>query len=158
MSVERELVVGVVSDTHGSLREDAKNWLSGVDHIIHAGDIGSDEVLDELETIAAVTAVRGNTDSSSRASKLPISNIAQIGDATVYVVHDVNAIGLDPKAAGFGAVIYGHTHRPEQQDRQGVLYFNPGSAGPRRFNLPISIGKLFIKGSKVRAEISILEW
>jgi len=157
MSIEREVVVGVISDTHGSLREDARQALIGVDRIIHAGDIGSDQLLDILESIAPVTAVRGNSDFNGRASKLPRTELVQFGQAAVYVLHDLNALDLDPKAAGFAAVIHGHTHRPEQQDRQGVLFFNPGSAGPRRMSLPISLGKLFIKGAKVRAEHTFLE-
>ncbi|HEX2331523.1 MAG TPA: metallophosphoesterase family protein [Candidatus Angelobacter sp.] len=147
------MIVGVISDTHGLLRPEAVELLRGSEHIIHAGDIGAPEILPELEKIAPVTAIRGNVDTQSWARVFPETNVAELGGATIYVIHDRNALDLNPKAAGFAAVISGHSHKPLQELKDGVLYFNPGSAGPRRFSLPISVGRLEITNGQIKAEI-----
>jgi uncharacterized protein len=145
--------IGVISDTHGLLRPEALAALHGSDHIIHAGDIGDPKILGQLEAIAPVTAVRGNVDREPGTRSLPATNVLQVGSVTIYVLHILEELDLNPEAAGFAAVIYGHSHEPHQETKNGVLYFNPGSAGPRRFHLPVSVGKLHIRGSKVRGEI-----
>jgi putative phosphoesterase len=149
--------VGVISDTHGLLRPEAFQTLKGADHIIHAGDIGSKEILAELATIAPVSAVRGNTDTGVWARGLPQTAAVEIGGMTLYVIHDIHDMDLDPLAGGFSAVICGHSHRPMLQWRNEVLYFNPGSAGPRRFRLPVAVGQLTIKGKKISAAIIPLQ-
>ena len=141
------MLVGVISDTHGMLRPEAIEFLRGSEHIIHAGDIGSPEIVPELEKIAPVTAIRGNVDVQSWAHRFAETEVVELGGRHIYIIHDVNALDLNPKAAGFAAVISGHSHQPKHEMKDGVLYFNPGSAGPRRFSLPISIGRLEI-GSK----------
>jgi putative phosphoesterase len=136
--------VGVISDTHGLLRPEAVELLRGSDHIIHAGDIGAPEIIPALEKIAPVTAIRGNIDTQPWARKFAETEVVEVEGLHIYVVHDVNALDLNPRAAGFAAVISGHSHQPKQEMKDGVLYFNPGSAGPRRFKLPISVGRLVI--------------
>ncbi|MFZ0808164.1 MAG: metallophosphoesterase family protein, partial [Candidatus Sulfotelmatobacter sp.] len=126
-----------MSDTHGMLRPEAVAALRGVDHIIHAGDVGAPEILQELAKIAPVTAIRGNVDKGAWARKLPETEVLELGGISIYVLHDLAQLDLKPEAAGFGVVISGHSHVPKQEVRGGVLYFNPGSAGPRRFKLPI---------------------
>ena len=138
------MIVGVISDTHGLLRPQAVELLRGSDHIIHAGDIGAPEIIPELEKIAPVTAIRGNIDVQPWARKFPATDAAELGSFLIYLIHDVNDLDLNPKAAGFAAVISGHSHKPKQEVRDDVLYFNPGSAGPRRFSLPITVGRLEI--------------
>ena len=145
--------IGVISDTHGLLRSEALAALQGSDYIIHAGDIGDPDILIQLEAIAPVTAVRGNVDHDKWARDLPETNILEVGSTAIYVLHDVGRLDLDPRAASFAAVIFGHSHRPSQEMRNGVLFFNPGAAGPRRFTLPVTIGRLRIADSKVTAEI-----
>ena len=145
--------VGIISDTHGLLRPEAVKLLSGSEHIIHAGDIGAPEIIPDLERIAPVTAIRGNVDRESWARKFAETEVMELGGLHIYVIHDVNAIDLKPRAAGFAAVISGHSHQPKQETRDGVLYFNPGSAGPRRFKLPISVGRLEIVNGEMSAEI-----
>ena len=135
-------LVGLISDTHGLLREEAIQALQGVDLILHAGDVGDPAILQTLKTIAPVFAVRGNIDTAPWASKLPLTAVVEAGSASFYILHDVNALDLNPKAAGFHCVVSGHSHKPGQQERDGVLYINPGSAGPRRFNLPICLARL----------------
>jgi putative phosphoesterase len=135
------VLIGVISDTHGLLRPEAVEALRGVEHIIHAGDIGAPEVLSALAEIAPVTAVRGNNDKGAWAGRIPATAVFEAPGLRIYVLHDVNELDLDPAAAGFGVVIAGHSHHPSQDERDGVLFFNPGSAGPRRFRLPISIGR-----------------
>lgn len=135
------------------LRPEAVAALRGVDHIIHAGDVGAPEILQELAKIAPVTAIRGNVDKGAWARKLPETEVLELGGISIYVLHDLAQLDLKPEAAGFGVVISGHSHVPKQEVRGGVLYFNPGSAGPRRFKLPVSIGKLFLDNGKVRGEI-----
>lgn len=132
-------LIGVISDTHGLLRPQAVEALRGCEQIIHAGDVGRPEVLDELRRIAPVLAVRGNVDNGPWAAKLPPSEVVQIDDCLIYVLHILEDLDLDPPAAGFRAVIVGHSHQPKIATRQGVLYVNPGSAGPRRFNLPVTV-------------------
>jgi putative phosphoesterase len=147
------LTIGVISDTHGLLRPEAINTLHGSNHIIHAGDIGAPNILDNLRTIAPVTAIRGNIDRAIWARKLPATEVVELGGLSIYILHDLKELDLKPEAAGFAAVISGHSHVPKQETRRGVLYFNPGSAGPRRFRLPITVGKLVIEDSAVRGKI-----
>ncbi|HEY2232743.1 MAG TPA: metallophosphoesterase family protein [Candidatus Angelobacter sp.] len=147
------MIVGIISDTHGLLRPEAVELLRGSEHIIHAGDIGAPEIIPELEKIAPVTAIRGNVDTQAWGRKYAETEVVELGGVFLYVIHDANAIDLNPKAAGFAAVISGHSHKPKQEVKDGVLYFNPGSAGPRRFKLPISVGRLVIMEGKVSGEI-----
>jgi putative phosphoesterase len=146
-------IVGVISDTHGLLRPEAIEALQGSQLIIHAGDVGKPEILDELRKIATVSAVRGNVDKTSWAAGLPMTKVVEIGEATVYVLHDLNQLDLDPAVAGFSAVISGHSHRPSAVQKNGVLFLNPGSAGPRRFNLPVSVALLRVTGKIVEPQI-----
>jgi uncharacterized protein len=127
--------------------------LRGSDHIIHAGDIGEYKIVEKLATIAPVTAIRGNVDKAAWSRKLPETEVVELGGVSIYVLHDVGQLDLKPEAAGFQVVISGHSHAPKQETRDGVLYFNPGSAGPRRFKLPVTVGKLFVKNGEVRGEI-----
>ena len=145
--------IGVISDTHGLLRPEALAALQGSDYIIHAGDVGNPDILIQLAAIAPVTAVRGNVDRDKWARKLPETNVLEVGSTAIYVLHDVGRLDLDPRAGRFAAVIFGHSHRPSQEMRNGVLFFNPGAAGPRRFTLPVTVGRLRIAGSLVSAEI-----
>jgi uncharacterized protein len=149
--------IGVISDTHGLLRPQAVAALRGCSAIIHAGDVGRPEILDELRRIAPVFAVRGNVDVGPWAMQLQETELVQIEDCRLYVLHDLNALDLDPRTAGFRAVITGHSHQPKIETRDGVLYFNPGSAGPRRFSLPVSVGRLIASGRELQAEIINLE-
>ena len=143
----------MISDTHGLLRPEAVELLRGSEHIIHAGDIGAPEIVGELEKIAPVTAIRGNVDTEAWARKFAETEVVELGGLYLYVIHDANALDLNPKAAGFAAVISGHSHKPKQEVKDGVLYFNPGSAGPRRFKLPISVGRLLIHEGRLSGEI-----
>jgi hypothetical protein len=145
--------VGVIADTHGLLRPEAVAALRGVEHILHAGDVGSPEVLRALAGLAPVTAVRGNNDRGPWAPELPLTVTVEVGDVTLYVLHDLRSLALDPRAAGLAAVIAGHSHQPRQQERDGILYFNPGSAGPRRFRLPVCVGRLVIGGARITARL-----
>jgi len=145
--------IGVISDTHGLLRTEAVEALRGSEHIIHAGDVGAPEILDQLQEIAPVTAVRGNVDTGAWARELPETEVVEFGDISIYLMHDLAKLNLKPAAAGFNAVIYGHSHVPKKEERDGVLYFNPGSAGPKRFKLPVTVGKLFLDKQGIRAEI-----
>jgi hypothetical protein len=145
--------IGIISDTHGLLRPEAVELLRGSEHIIHAGDIGAPEIVSELEKIAPVTAIRGNVDAQAWARRFAETQVIELGGLFLYVIHDANAIDLNPKAAGFAAVISGHSHKPMQEMKDGVLYFNPGSAGPRRFKLPISVGRIQIVNGKLHGEI-----
>ncbi|HYH00822.1 MAG TPA: metallophosphoesterase family protein [Terriglobales bacterium] len=150
-------IVGVISDTHGLVRPEALDALRGSHLILHAGDVGSSAVLDLLSTIAPVIAVRGNIDTAPWADQLPVDVVVEVGSASIYILHDIARMDLVPEAAGFGTVIYGHSHKPEKKVRGGVLYLNPGSAGPRRFKLPVSVGRLVVTGSHVEAELITLE-
>ena len=147
------MILGVISDTHGLLRREAVEALRGADRILHAGDIGDPEILDTLAQIAPVTAVRGNVDTESWAQALPQTEVVEIGGVSIYILHDLGRLDLKPEAAGIHAVIYGHSHQPKIEMRKGVLYFNPGSAGPRRFQLPVSVGKLRIEDGRIKAEL-----
>lgn len=147
------ILIGVISDTHSLLRPEAVDFLRGSDRIIHAGDVGSPEIMDRLTAIAPVTAVRGNIDKAAWAAKLPETDVLEAGGITIYVLHDLAQLDLKPNAAGFAAVISGHSHVPKQETRDGVLYFNSGSAGPRRFKLPVSIGKIIVEAGSVRGEL-----
>jgi len=147
------LNIGAISDTHGLLRPEAVEALRGSARIIHAGDVGDPEILEQLTAIAPVTAVRGNIDKGKWARKLRETEVVEVGGVSIYVLHNLDELDLKPESAGFSAVIYGHSHVPKQEMRNGVLYFNPGSAGPRRFRLPITLGRLSIEGERVRGEI-----
>jgi uncharacterized protein len=149
--------LGVISDTHGLVRPEALAALAGVERIVHAGDIGTSDVLEALGRIAPVTAVRGNNDRERWAADIPETDVLEIGDVSLYVLHDLHELDLDPRAAGFAAVIAGHSHQPRMEERDGVLYLNPGSAGPRRFKLPISLARLTVTGGRLRAELVTLD-
>ncbi|MBT3602033.1 MAG: metallophosphoesterase family protein [Candidatus Latescibacteria bacterium] len=144
--------IGLISDTHGLLRPEAVKTLAGVEHIIHAGDVGDPNILNALQATAPVTAVRGNVDFTSQLSNLPITDVVQIGDVSIYVIHIIDSLNIDLKAGGFHAVIFGHSHHPEVRDVDGVSYINPGSIGPRRFNTPIAMAYLHIEGTNLKVE------
>jgi putative phosphoesterase len=154
---EQRIMLGIISDTHGLLRPEAVAALRGSDRILHAGDVGSPEILAALAKIAPVTAIRGNIDTDPWAHSLPDTEVIEIGGISIYMLHDFGQLDLKPEAAGFRVVVYGHSHRPKMEEKNGVLYFNPGSAGPRRFSLPVSVGRLRVKAGKVRAELVELE-
>jgi putative phosphoesterase len=149
--------VGVVSDTHGLLRAEAVSALRGSDLIVHAGDVGKPEVLDQLREIAPTLAVRGNVDGGAWATVLPPVEVVAVGALSLYVLHNLTDLDIDPKAAGFAAVISGHTHRPSAEIRNDVLYLNPGSAGPRRFTLPVTVARLRIARRRLTHEIVELD-
>ena len=149
--------IGVISDTHDLVRPAAKLALAGVDRILHAGDICGRDVLDELQQVAPVTAVRGNNDRGAWAGSIRLTEAVEIGSISIYILHDLNELDLDPKAAGFRIVISGHSHRPSMQEKDGVLFINPGSAGPRRFALPVSLGFIEIANGKVSAKLHTLQ-
>jgi putative phosphoesterase len=151
------VIIGVISDTHGLLRPGALAALQGSDYIIHAGDIGDPQILDKLATIARLTAVLGNIDHGAWANKIPTTNVLEVDEICIYVLHNLQELDLKPEAAKFAAVVYGHSHVPKQEWKNGVLYFNPGSAGPRRFRLPVSVGRLRIKDGRLDAKILLLE-
>ena len=146
-------MIGVVSDTHGLLRPQAVENLRGVDHIIHAGDIGSAEVLAALGELAPVTAVRGNNDRGDWAAAVPETAVLRASGVAIYVLHDIHELELDPSAAEMAAVIAGHSHKPLLKTEKGVLYMNPGSIGPRRFKLPVALGRLVVDNGRVTGEI-----
>ena len=148
--------MGVISDTHGLLRAEALAALRGADHLVHAGDIGKPEVLRELRAVAPLTAVRGNNDRDTWARTIPGTASVRLGGIVLYVLHDLKALDLDPAAAGFRVVVSGHSHQPGVEERDGVLYVNPGSAGPRRFRLPVSVALLDVDDGRVRARIELL--
>ncbi len=145
--------IGVISDTHGLIRPEALEALSGSSLILHAGDAGSVSVLDTLRAIAPVVAVRGNCDKGQWAQVLPNVEVVEVGPHLIYLLHDLKHLGLDPVAAGFRVVISGHSHVPAQQEREGVLFLNPGSAGRRRFKLPVTVARLRLDATNVQAEI-----
>lgn len=140
-------VIGLIADTHGLLRPEALTALNGSDLIIHAGDVGQPEILDQLRVIAPVLAVRGNIDKGPWAAQLPVTEVAEAGPARIYVLHDIQQLDLDPAAADFNMVVSGHSHKPGRTDRSGVMYLNPGSAGPRRFRLPVTIARVDLRQS-----------
>jgi putative phosphoesterase len=147
------MVIGIVSDTHGLLRPQAVEQLRGVDHIIHAGDIGSPEVLSALREVAPVTAVRGNNDRGAWSQGIPATAVLQAAGAAIYVLHDIHDLDIDPSAMGMAAVVSGHSHKPLVKTEKKVLYLNPGSIGPRRFRLPVAMGRLIASAGRVEAEI-----
>lgn len=150
------VLIGVISDTHGLLRPEALDAIRGSDLIIHAGDIGDPAILADLSKLARVHAIRGNVDTQPWAQELPETEVVEVGGVTIYVIHNVHDLDLNPRAAGFAAVISGHSHRPSIETRDGVLYFNPGSAGPRRFSLPLSMGRLRITDGSLVPELVTL--
>jgi uncharacterized protein len=152
-SAKKLITIGVISDTHGLLRPEAVEALRGSDRILHAGDVGDPEILETLAQIAPVTAVRGNVDTGSWARTLREAEVVEAGGVSIYILHDLGQLDLKPEAAEFRVVVYGHSHQPKIEEKNGVLYFNPGSAGPRRFHLPVSVGRLVILGGKVKAEL-----
>ena len=150
---ERATSVGVISDTHGLLRPEALAALEGSELIIHCGDIGAPEVVPRLRQIARVVAIRGNVDHGPWAAEFAATEVVECAGALIYVLHDVLELDLAPAAAGFQAVLAGHSHQPKIEERNGVLYVNPGSAGPRRFKLPVTVARLEIRAGDVRASI-----
>jgi uncharacterized protein len=156
-TMRSSISVGLISDTHGLLRPEALAALQGSDFIIHAGDIGDPSVLDRLSTIAPVTAVRGNNDNDAWASGVRETEVLAVGAALIYIIHDVALLDVDPAEAGFHAVVAGHSHRPSIELRAGVLFVNPGSAGPRRFKLPISLGNLAVSGTELTPRLMELD-
>jgi putative phosphoesterase len=145
--------IGLISDTHGLLRPEAKSFLEGCDRIIHGGDIGNPDILEQLAALAPLTVVRGNNDHGDWADDLAETQRVQVGKVLIYVIHDIAQLDIDPRAAGVRVVVAGHSHKPAVIERDGVLYVNPGSAGPRRFKLPIAAAELTIEGSAVSAHI-----
>lgn len=151
------MVLGLISDTHGLLRPAALDALTGSQLIIHAGDVGKPAVLHALEALAPVVAVRGNVDTGSWASSLPETAVAEPDGIAIYVLHNIHDLHLDPAAAGFRMVVSGHSHKPASVERNGVLYLNPGAAGPKRFNLPITVARLDLARKPWQAEFIELE-
>lgn len=150
------MLVGVISDTHNLLRPEAVAALKDADHILHAGDVGEEEILVRLRHIAPITAIRGNIDHSGPCAQLPETEFVELGGVNIYMLHDRNALDLDPRAAGIAAVVSGHSHQPLIERVKDVLYFNPGSAGPRRFSLPVSVGFLEIRNGKIEPRLVML--
>lgn len=153
MSKHEERIIGVISDTHGLLRPEAAAAFAGVEMILHAGDIGKPEVLEELGRIAPVLAVRGNNDRDEWSEAIPETLAIAIGSISIYMLHDLKTLDIEPAAEGHRVVIAGHSHKPLVKEENGILYLNPGSAGPRRFKLPISVGLLKITNGVVSAEL-----
>ncbi|HEY2781774.1 MAG TPA: metallophosphoesterase family protein [Steroidobacteraceae bacterium] len=151
MNPNKALRVGIVSDTHGLLRPEAKIFAGACDYIIHGGDIGSQSILDQLSALAPLVAVKGNNDRQSWAAHLPETEMIRVGGVFVYIIHDISQLDIDLPAAGVQIVVSGHSHKPLIERRDGVLYINPGSCGPKRFTLPISVGEMIVEGTKVRA-------
>lgn len=151
--------IGLIADTHNLLRPEALAALQDVDHLIHAGDIGGPHILTELGRIAPLSVVRGNNDQEAWADNIPetLTLTLRFADTTLYVLHDLKQLNIDPRALGIDVVIAGHSHKPLQETRDGVLYLNPGSAGPRRFKLPIGVGILHIEDGRVQAELITLQ-
>jgi putative phosphoesterase len=157
LKTARPLRVGLISDTHGLLRPGAAAFLRGSDLIVHAGDVCDPGVLDALRTIAPTTVVRGNNDRGDWADSIRDSELVEVGAIVLYAIHDIAEIDIDPEAAGVRVVVFGHSHRPSAEERGGVLYVNPGSAGPRRFSLPISVAELSVAGLGVTARFVEIE-
>jgi uncharacterized protein len=149
--------VGLISDTHGLLRPEAVRFLRGSDCIVHAGDIGDADVLGELSVLAPVTVVRGNNDRGPWAAAIAETQVLQVEEVFIYVLHDLAELDLDPVAAGFQVVVSGHSHKPSLAERNGVLYVNPGSSGPRRFKLPVAVAELEVAGPSVKAKLIELD-
>jgi uncharacterized protein len=151
MCAKNALRVGLISDTHGLLRPEARAFLARSDYIIHGGDIGSAQILEELAALAPLVAVRGNNDHQAWALRLPETEMMRVGGVFVYVIHDISQLDIEPRAAKVRVVVCGHSHKPVVVQREGVLYVNPGSCGPKRFKLPVSVGELLVQGTHVRA-------
>lgn len=151
------LRVGVISDTHGLLRPQATAALAGCDYLVHGGDIGNAAILDELVVMAPLTVVRGNNDRAGWACAVPATARLAVGSVIIYAIHDIASLPLDPAAEGIAVVVYGHSHKPKMETKNGVLYINPGSAGRRRFSLPVSVAELLIDGTSVSARIIELD-
>jgi putative phosphoesterase len=149
--------IGIISDTHGLLRNEALNALSGVDHILHAGDIGDASILDALGRIAPVTAIRGNIDTSGACAELPATEVIELGGKTFYMLHSLQNLDIKPAAAGIAVVVSGHSHHPSSERRNGVLYLNPGSAGPRRFRLPVTLALVEIHTANAEIDAKIVQ-
>ncbi len=149
--------IGVISDTHGLLRPEAVRALEGVEAILHAGDVGDAAILEALGRTAPLTAIRGNIDQTGPCAALPATEWVELGGATFYLIHDGKELDLDPVAAGIAVVVSGHSHQAKVERRKGVLYLNPGSAGPRRFRLPVTVARVTVEAGRVEAEIVELE-
>jgi uncharacterized protein len=147
------MLVGVISDTHGLLRPEASTALAGVEHIRHAGDVGDMRILDALKEIAPVTAIRGNIDAWGECAELPATDVVELNEKLFYLVHSIADLDINPAVAGVAAVISGHSHKPSAETKNGVLYLNPGSAGPRRFNLPVTVALMTVGKTKLEAKI-----
>ena len=145
--------IGIISDTHGLIRKSVLKSFKDVDLIVHAGDVGKPEVLETLQNIAKVYPVRGNVDGGKWTDSLPLTDVVQVGQIYLYVLHDLDSLDLDPATAGFNVVISGHSHIPKIEKKDDILFLNPGSAGPKRFDYPISIAFLYIKGTSIETEI-----
>ena len=148
-----EIIIGVVSDTHGLLRPEAIRALRGSHTIIHAGDVGNRGIIDQLRDIAPSFVVRGNIDKGEWAARLPTTELVTVGRHQFFVLHEISTLNIDPAAAGLAAVVFGHSHRPSVETRDEVLFLNPGSAGPRRFNLPVCVARISVSGQRIRPEI-----
>jgi len=151
--------IGLISDTHGLLRPEALRALEGCELIIHAGDVGKPEIIDQLQAVAPVVAVRGNIDTGEWAARLPLTAVVETVSPRIYVIHDIHELDIDPAAAGFAIVVSGHSHKASREERSGVLYLNPGSAGPRRFRLPITLARLDLSLDRGRSpwDVSFIE-
>jgi hypothetical protein len=149
--------IGVISDTHGLLRPEPLRALQGAEHFLHAGDVGDPAILDALRAIAPVTAIRGNIDEGGPCGHLPPTELVELGGRNIYMFHDVKKLDLNPGAAGIAVVVFGHSHKPLVEWRRGVLFLNPGSAGPRRFELPVTVAWLNIEADKLSARIVHLD-
>lgn len=147
------MTIGLISDTHGLLRPEAVEALQGVDHILHAGDVGKAHILPALEEIALVTVVKGNIDKADFAANFPYYEVIELGGCYFYMIHILDDMDIDPEGAGIDVVVYGHSHKPEIRHKNGVLYINPGSAGPRRFSLPVTVAKIEIESGKLIPKI-----
>jgi uncharacterized protein len=152
-----QINVGIISDTHGLMRPEAIDALRGSDLIIHAGDVGNPAVIDQLRGVAPTSAVRGNIDKGGWAALLPMTELVEAGGLSFFVLHEISQLDLDPAIAGFAAVVFGHSHVPSIETRQGVLFLNPGSAGPRRFKLPVTVARVIVSDEGIRPEIVELQ-
>jgi hypothetical protein len=154
---EREIIVGVISDTHGLMRPEALAALRGSHLIIHAGDVGNPDVIKALAGIAPLHVVRGNVDTADWDGGLPMIELVEVGERRFYVLHQVSQLDVEPASSGFAAVVFGHSHQPTIETRDGVLFLNPGSAGPRRFKLPVTVARVGVAGARMRPEIVELQ-
>jgi putative phosphoesterase len=154
---DKTLRIGVISDTHGLLRPEATAFLRGCNHILHGGDIGGAQILEQLAALAPVTAVRGNNDTQAWAASLPETRLLELGGVRFYVIHDLHELRIDPSAAAVQIIVCGHSHQPSLRERAGVIYLNPGSAGPRRFRLPVSVAEIRIDGASVAPRLVQLQ-